>query len=108
MRSQDMNIYTFWIDLDVYLPILKKSGLVSGAGGQKRPKYSPRPKGHRVCLVCAGGGLWTAVAEQKPKVCAKARADASQYAMYSLFSGNFNWPRNHDETEVKISMKSRI
>ena len=81
-----------------------------GGWGSKTSKVQSQAQGawHRVCLVCAGGGLWTAVAEQKPKVCAKARADASQYAIYSLFSGMFNWPRNHDETEVKITMKSRI
>ena len=33
VRSRDMNIYTFWVDLDVPCPILKESGVVSGTPG---------------------------------------------------------------------------
>ena len=44
----------------------------------------------------------------KPEVRAKARAGSLQICDISIFSGNFNWPRNHGETEVKITVKSKI
>ena len=49
---------------------------------------------------CRGGA--------KPKVRGKATPDSCKICDILIFSGLFNWPRNHDETEVEITMKSRI
>ena len=45
---------------------------------------------------------------RKSKKRTKARAASVQMCGIFIFFGLFNWPRNHDETEVKITMKSRI
>ena len=42
-RSKDINIYTFWIDLDVSCPNFPKHSLVSRVPEAKIQKYSSRP-----------------------------------------------------------------
>ena len=54
VRSRDMNIYTFWIDLDVRNSIFQKYWMVSRVPGTQVRKYDSAPTGVR-----AGVGLQT-------------------------------------------------
>ena len=109
VRSRDMNIYTFWIDLDVRNSIFQKYWMVSRVPGTQVRKYDSAPTGVR-----AGVGLqtvWPAGAEQKSRKSKKrtnARAASVQMCGIVIFSGSFNWRRNHGETDPKITMKSKI
>ena len=104
-----MNIYTFWIDLDVGNSKFQKYWMVSRTPGTQVRKYDSAPTGVR-----AGVGLqtvWPAGAEQKSRKSKKrTEVTAASVEMWYLFIffGDFNWPRNHDETDPKIAMKSRI
>ena len=54
VRSRDMNIYTFWIDLDIRKTIFQKYWMVSRVPGTQVRKYDSGPTGVR-----AGVGLQT-------------------------------------------------
>ena len=60
-QKKYMNIYTFWIDLDVPCPFFQKSLAVLGRPGEKFEKYSstPSPRGVRG-WAGVGFGLSTA------------------------------------------------
>ena len=109
VRSRDMNIYNFWIDLDGGNSKFQKYWMVSRTPGTQVRKYDSGPTGVR-----AGVGLqtvWPAGAEQKSRKSKKrtnAKAASVQMCGIVIFSGSFNWRRNYDEIDPKITMKSRI
>ena len=75
-QKKYMNIYTFWIDLDVRCPNFSKHSLVSRVPGAKIENHYPGPEG---CTLTLASLAWTlsgsGLTEQKCELDAKERAD---------------------------------
>ena len=104
VRFQDMNIYTFWIDLDTLNPDLEESWMVWGTIGENFKKFGSRLWG--VCrlgtLVCLEIGRGGAQAESP----LQSNARSLRIREKLIIFGASNGLRNHDGTDVKIMMKS--
>ena len=104
VRFQDMNIYTFWIDLDTLNPDLEESWMVWGTIGENFKKFGSRLWG--VCrlgtLVCLEIGRGGAQAESP----VQSNARSLRIREKLIIFGASNGLRNHDGTDVKIMMKS--
>ena len=83
--------------------------------GLRVPRSKSTAPGQGACAWCVlqwacrpAGAVRAEKNYRKSKKRAKARAVSVQMCGIFIFFGNFNWPRNHGETEVKITAKSRI
>ena len=110
VRFQDMNIYTFWIDLDTLNPDLEESSVVWDSGGRLSQKLKNSGRGSGACaawgplgtLVCLEIGRGGAQAESP----VQSNARSLRIREKLIIFGASNGLRNHDGTDVKIMMKS--
>ena len=84
----------------------KNIGWSHGLQGRKSESTTRGPRG--VCLVRAWIGPVDGRGGAKPKVRGKATEECFKICDILIIFGDFNSPRNHDEIDPKITMKSRI
>ena len=83
--------------------------------GLRGPRSKSTAPGQGVCAWCVlecacrpAGAVRAEQISRKSEKRTKTRAASVQMCCISIFFGNFNRPRNHGETEVKITVKSKI
>ena len=87
----------------------KNIGWSHGLQGRKSESTTPHLRGCVLELACRRSdrpGRSRNLGNRKKRT--NARAASVQMCGIVIFSGSFNWRRNHDEIDPKITMKSRI